>query len=144
METQITLNLPDEVYRKAEYFAKLTNRNIADVLTQAIALSLSPIFSHPATVKNLENSSIASLSDAKIIALTELQMEPEEYQRLSELLHLLYNQQTGIFTNTQYSELLFLMEIYQGNLLLKAQALREAVGRGLREPLEVCSLNRAC
>ena len=144
METQITLNLPDEVYQKAEYFAKLTNRNIADILTQAIALSLSPIFSHLATAKNLENSSIASLSDAKIIALTELQMEPEEYQRLSELLHLLYNQHTGIFTNNEHSELLFLMQIYQGNLLLKAQALREAVGRGLQEPLEVCSLNRAC
>ncbi len=133
METQITLNLPDEIYQKAEHFAKLTNRNVADVLTQAIALSLIPISPHPIPVKNLENSSINYLSDAEIIALTELQMEPEQDQRLSELL---YNQQAGTLTNTEHSELLVLMQIYQENLLLKAQALREAVGRGLREPLE--------
>ncbi len=128
METQITLNLPDEIYQKAEHFAKLTNRNVADVLTQAIALYLTPVSPHP-----VEKSSISSLSDEEIIALTELQMEPEQDQRLSELL---YNQQAGTLTNTEHSELLVLMQIYQENLLLKAQALREAVGRGLREPLE--------
>ncbi len=133
MDTKIILNLPDEVYKKAEYFAKLTNRNIADVLTQAIALSLIPVSSHPIPIKNLENSSITSLSDEEIIAFTELQMEPEQDQRLSELL---YNQQAGTLTNSEHLELLVLMQIYQENLLLKAQALREAVGRGLREPLE--------
>ena len=43
MTTQITLNLSDEVYKRAQHFAQLTNRNVADVLAQAIALSLSPI-----------------------------------------------------------------------------------------------------
>ncbi|MDJ0736020.1 MAG: hypothetical protein QNJ47_18485 [Nostocaceae cyanobacterium] len=133
METQITLNLPDEVYKKAEYFAKLTNRNIADVLTQAIALSLIPVSPHSIPLKSLENSSIRSLSDEEIIALIELQMEPEQDQRLRELL---YNQQAGTLTTAEHSELLVLMQIYQENLLLKAQALREAVRRGLREPLE--------
>ncbi|MGH8000321.1 MAG: hypothetical protein ACREPR_13050 [Brasilonema sp.] len=41
MTTQITLNLPDEIHKKAEHFAQLTNRNVTDVLTQVIALSLS-------------------------------------------------------------------------------------------------------
>jgi len=43
MTTQITLNLSDEIYKKAEYFAQLTNRNVADVLAQVIALSFSPL-----------------------------------------------------------------------------------------------------
>lgn len=138
MNTQITLNLPDEIYKKAEHFAQLTNRNIADVLTQVIALSLSPIASQSTSAESLENVSVASLSvtslsDEEVIALTESQMEPEQDQRLSELL---YNQQAGILTNAEHSELVSLMQVYQEKLLLKAQALREAVGRGLREPLD--------
>jgi predicted DNA-binding protein len=133
MTTQITLNLPDEIYQKAKHFAQLTNRNIADVLTQVITLSLSPISSQSVPINNLEVTSIASLPDEEVIALTDLQMEPEQDQRLSELL---YNQQAGTLTNTEHSELVALMQVYQEKLLLKAQALREAVQRGLREPID--------
>lgn len=138
MSTQITLNLPDEIYKKAEYFAQLTNRNIADVLTQVIALSLSPIASQSTSAESLENTSVASLSvtslsDEEVIALTESQMEPEQDQRLSELL---YNQQAGTLVNAEHSELVSLMQVYQEKLLLKAQGLGEAVRRGLREPLD--------
>ena len=138
MNTHIILNLPDEIYKKAEYFAQITNRNIVDVLTQAIVLSLSPIASQYTGAESLENTFVASqevtsLSDEEVIALTELQMEPEQDQRLSELL---YNQQSGMLINVEHSELVSLMQVYQEKLLLKAQALREAVGRGLREPLD--------
>lgn len=133
MATQITLDLPDEVYKKAEHFAQLTNRNVADILTQVITLSLSPISSQSAPNDKLEIASFASLPDEEVIALTELQMESEQDQRLSELL---YNQQAGTLANTDHSELLALMQVYQEKLLLKAQALREAVQRGLREPLD--------
>lgn len=132
MDTQITLNLPSSVYDKAKHFAQLTNRDIADVLTQAITLSLLPITSKEAPA-NLENLSINSLPDEKVIALTELQMAPSQDQRLSELL---YNQQAGTLKDTEHSELLALMQVYQENLLIKANALREAVVRGLREPLD--------
>ncbi len=130
MTTQIILNLPDEIYRKAEHFAQLTNRNIADILTQMIALSRSPVVSQSTSAQSFDNFSITSSSDEEVINLTELQMEPEQDQRLSELL---YNQQAGILTSTEHSELLVLMQIYQEKLLLKATALREAVQRGLRE-----------
>ena len=138
MNTQIILNLPDELYKKAEHFAQLTNRNIADVLTQVIALSLSPIAFEYAGAESLENISSASqgvtcLSDEEVIKLTELQMEPEQDKRLSELL---YNQQSRTLINAEQFELMSLMQVYQEKLLLKAQALREAVGRGLREPLD--------
>lgn len=133
MATQITINLPDEVYKKAEHFAQLTNRNVTDVLTQVITLSLSPVSSQSALTNSLEIPSFSSLPDEEVIALTELQMEPEQDQRLSELL---YNQKTGTLTNAEHSELWALMQVYQEKLLLKAQALREAVQRGLREPLD--------
>jgi predicted transcriptional regulator len=133
MTTQIILNLPDEVYKKAEHFAQLTNRAVVDILTQAIALSLSPVSPQSTPIDSKETLCFSSLPDEEVIALTELQMQPEQDQRLSELL---YNQQAGTLANTEHSELLALMQVYQEKLLLKAQALREAVQRGLREPLD--------
>ncbi|BAY47857.1 hypothetical protein SAMD00079811_54760 [Scytonema sp. HK-05] len=133
MTTQIILNLPDEVYKKAEHFAQLTNRAVVDILTQAIALSLSPVSPQSTPIDSKETPSFSSLPDEEIIALTKLQMQPEQDQRLSELL---YNQQAGTLANTEHFELLALMQVYQEKLLLKAQALREAVQRGLREPLD--------
>jgi hypothetical protein len=56
-----------------------------------------------------------------------------EDRRLSELLH---RQQAGILTEAERPELTSLMELYQTQLLRKAQALREAVRRGLRPPLQ--------
>lgn len=133
MTTQIILTLPDEVYKKAEHFAQLTSRDVADVLTQAIALSLSTIEPQPAPTDSRKSISVASLSDEEVIALTELQMEPDQDQRLSKLL---YDQQAGILTDAEHPQLWALMQVYQEKLLLKAQALREAVQRGLREPLD--------
>jgi hypothetical protein len=90
------------------------------------------------STEGLENYSVTplfvtSLSDKEVLALTELQMEPEQDQRLSELL---YNQQAGTLVNADHSELVSLIQVYQEKLLLKAQALHEAVERGLRKPLE--------
>lgn len=132
MTTQITLTLSDDIYQKAEYFAKLTNCNVADVLAQVIAISFSPFTPNTVSTETQERVSVATLSNQEVIALTELQMEPEQDQRLSELL---YNQQAGTLTDTERSQLWALMQVYQEKLLLKAQALREAVQRGLREPL---------
>ncbi len=56
-----------------------------------------------------------------------------EDRQLSELLH---RQQAGILTEAERPELAALMELYQSQLLRKAQALREAVRRGLRPPLQ--------
>ena len=60
-------------------------------------------------------------------------MEPAQDRRLTVLLD---RQQTGEFTEAERPESLALMQVYQEGLLRKAQALREAVQRGLREPLE--------
>lgn len=76
---------------------------------------------------------INSLPDEKVIALTQLQMAPYQDQRLSKLL---YNQQAGTLKDIEHLELLALMQVYQENLLIKANALREAVVRGLRKPLD--------
>ena len=81
---------------------------------------------------NLNLLTLSTLNDREVIALTELQMEPTQDQRLSQLLQ---TQQERAMTTAEQSELEMLMEIYQAGLLRKSQALNESVKRGLRQPL---------
>jgi hypothetical protein len=127
MSTQITITLTDDVYQKADQFARLANRDLASVLADTIQSSI-PNISAAATI--LEPVSL--LSDADVLAHTELQMEPSADIRLSELLD---RQQAGILTDRERSELQLLMQTYQEGLLRKATALSEAVKRKLIKPL---------
>jgi hypothetical protein len=76
---------------------------------------------------------VTSLSDEEVLALTELQMVPEQDRRLSALLQ---KQQEEALSAPERAELFALMQVYQEGILRQAQALREAVWRGLRAPLE--------
>ncbi len=132
MNKTITLNLPEDVYNRANSIAQLISRDLTDVLIEAISLSLSPTSPFNKSDNN-STYSIQSLSDSEVIALSELQMESEQDSRLSQLL---LKQQADTLSETERPELWTLMQIYQTLLVKKAVALAEAVSRGLREPLE--------
>ena len=123
MSTQITITLPDEVFQRAELFARLANRDVASVLVDTILYSIPPVSSEIATLEP-----ISALSDEQVIGLTELQMPSEQDTRLSQLLN---KQQAGTLIESEFLELQTLMQIYQEGLLRKATALSEAVKRGL-------------
>ncbi|MEH2145378.1 hypothetical protein [Nostoc sp.] len=127
MSTQIIITLPDEIYQRAERFARLANRDVASILVDTIQLSIPPV---SGDISDLETVSV--LSDEQVLVLTELQMESEQDARLSEMLD---RQQSGTLTEGDRSELQTLMQVYQEGLLRKATALNEAVKRGLIEPL---------
>lgn len=131
MSTEITLKLADATYERAAHLARLTGRPIADVLAEAIDISLQPLGAHGAV--GTQVTSVAELSDSEVLAAADAQMEPVQAQRLSELLE---RQQAGILTQDEHLELQALLQLDQDGLLRKAQALHEAVRRGLREPLE--------
>ncbi|MEA5554229.1 hypothetical protein VB713_25155 [Anabaena cylindrica UHCC 0172] len=125
MSNQITITLPDDVYQKAEHFARLANRDLASVLVDTIQFSIPPVSLEAATCEP-----VSSLSDQQVLALTKLQIKSEEDSLLSKFLD---RQQAGILTESEHSELQTLMQIYQEGLLRKATALSEAVKRGLKE-----------
>lgn len=127
MSTQVRITLHDEVYRRAKRLAQMSNRNIEDILTQAIEFSLSPV---GAATDNYKP--VSKLSDGEVLELSEMQTEAKQDRRFSRLLD---KQQAGKLSKSEESELLARMQNYQEKLLRKAQALREAVRRGLREPL---------
>jgi hypothetical protein len=127
MSTKVTVTLPDDVYYQAEQFAQMTNVKVADVLKDAIELSLLPVSPKLSTAEP-----ISEMSDEEVLKLTKLQMKSAEDRRLSSLVD---RRQKGKLTEAERVELLTLMQAYQSGLLRKAQALSEAVRRGLLEPM---------
>jgi hypothetical protein len=128
MSTKVVVTLPDDVYRRVERLAHLASRDVADVVADTLALSLLPV-GLPAEPVRV----VTELPDEDLLELVDLQMPPAQDQKFSRLLQ---KQQEGQLSDIERSELLSLMQLYQDGLLRKAQALREAVRRGLREPLE--------
>jgi hypothetical protein len=124
----ITINISDDVYHRAKHFASLANRDLSSVIADTLAQSF------PATDLQVgQITPVANLSDAQVMALTQLAMEPLQDARLSLLLD---KQQSASFIGDESKELEELMQIYREGLLRKATALAEAVKRGLMEPLD--------
>ena len=122
MTAQITLNLPDEVYHQAELLALQRHRTVSEILVETLEIFLLP------TAKP-----VSALSDSEVITQTQLRLQPFQEQRLSELLD---RQQSGTIASVELDELQALIRIYETRLLRQAQALNEAVRRGLIEPLK--------
>jgi hypothetical protein len=121
---QVTLNVPEPIYRDAEAIAQQTGREIADVLTDTLGFIW--------TREDEVSAAVQSLSDPDVLKLADSTMSSEQDTRFSELLSL---QQESALSPTEATELQTLLNAYQTGLLRKAQAIREAVRRGLREPL---------
>ncbi len=127
MSAQVTVTLPDDTYRRAAYLARLTGRDIADILAETIDRSLYPLGAQHPT-----DRPVTHLSDEDVQAVADGLMDATHERQLSELLT---KQQGGRMTDEDRTDLLALMQMYQDGLLRKAQALHEAVRRGLRPPL---------
>ncbi len=128
MNTQVTLTLPDELYEHAKRWAAITQRDLSEMLTDALAIVLTPVHTAP----QLERL-VSSLSDEDVLALSKAQMRPAQGRRLSELLE---KQREGVLTDNERRELLALMQVYDQLWIRQSEALAEAVRRGLRKPLE--------
>ena len=102
---------------------------VDDFLAQAVAATVNPLGVGAA----VSRSDLTAWDDAEILKAADVQCPPEHDLRLSELL---LRQQANQLANGDRAELQALMQVYQSELLLKACALREAVRRGLREPLD--------
>jgi hypothetical protein len=128
MSTEIILTLPDDVLRRAQLLAQRSRRPVGEVLTEALELSFNPM-----ATRAVREEPMANWSDAQVLAATDAHLSESDDARLGELLD---RQQACLLTPAERVETAGLMEQYQKGLLSKAQALREAVRRGLREPLQ--------
>ncbi|MBS1807992.1 MAG: hypothetical protein JST84_07355 [Acidobacteria bacterium] len=119
MSELVTLNLPDQVVRVAATIANRKRQALEEVLVEMLTTTAA-------------ETPIESLPDDEVLALSEMMMPKEQSDRLSELLA---QQRENQLDGEDRKQLSQLMWFYEKGLLRKSQALREAVERGLREPL---------
>lgn len=117
---QITLQVPERVVRNASYVAAQSQRRVEDVLSDWLERVITEL-------------PVEALPDQEVLALTELQLTPEQQTTLSELLA---QNREGALNTEGKRQLEEMMRVYEHGLLRKAQALRVAVQRGLRPPLQ--------
>lgn len=127
MSTQVILNLPDRVYDQAARLAELMNQDVPRVLAETIESVLSPL---GASASGLPP--VGQLPDEEVLAVADLRMNEAQGRELGRLLE---RQQAGKLREAERNELSALMQVYHECLVRKAQALGEAVRRGLREPV---------
>ncbi len=119
MSEIVTLELPEKVTLRAKEMAARTRRRVEDVLVEWL--------DRAATEPPVE-----SLPDDQVLALCDLQMDGEPQEELSDLLA---RNREGQLNATERGRLEELMLVYRRGLVRKAQALKVAVERGLRPPL---------
>lgn len=120
MGEQITIQVSDRVLRQAANVATQSHRRIEEVLADWLESVMTEMPGE-------------ALSDEEVLELTELQLTMEQQAALSELLARNREDTLDAEGRRQLDEL---MRVYEHGLLRKAQALRVAVQRGLREPLQ--------
>lgn len=118
---EITLNLPENVYRNVSTVAKKSKREVADLIVDVVEEKYS---------SQTPERTLAEYSDEEVLALANLQMPEKQSAQHSELL---YKNQAGTLTPEEKRELDFFQQIYGVALAQKTNAIFEAVERKLIE-----------
>jgi hypothetical protein len=119
MSEIVTLKLPGALVEQAKEIASLTHRRLEGVLLEWLD-------------RGAAEMPIESLPDDQVLALCDLQLQPEQQEALSDLL---FRNREEQLDNAETHRLNELMQVYRQGLVHKAKALKVAVERGLRSPL---------
>ncbi len=122
MNNEITLTLPEKLYRSAERLASGSKRPLPHTLTEVLAEAL--------LAGEEPEQDMALMSDDEVLAMAELEMTAVQSNRLSTLLD---KQREGELISDERPELWALMRIYERALLQRSEALVETAKRGLRQ-----------
>lgn len=119
MSETVTLELPEDLTRQARAVADRTHRRMEDVLVEWLGQAAIDV-------------PVSLLPDDRVLALCDLQMDNVQQRELSDLLA---QQREGTLDQAGRVRLDTLLAIYRHGMVRKAQALHEAVARGLRPPV---------
>lgn len=127
MSEQITVTLPDHLYKRVQRLAELLGHHLSPVINESLGMALPPLASE------LQDDPIETLSDEQILSLAESMMSELNSVRMS---YLATKQKNVTLNESELAELQMLIELYDVGQLRKAHALAEAVKRGILSPLE--------
>jgi hypothetical protein len=125
MTEQVILNLPDRLAKQVHEVAELTQRKPEDVLIEW----LDSYACANGDGGSLDEIAIGDLSDEQILQLCDLQMSEPEQTQMSLLLE---KQREGILQQGELEQLEGLLQVYRRGMVRKAEALKIAMGKGLR------------
>ncbi len=116
---EITLNLPENIYRNVSTIAKKSKRKVNDLIVDVVEEKYS---------NQAEERPLINLSDDEVLALANLQIPEKQSARHSELL---YKNQAGTLDAEEKQELDFFQQVYGAALARKTEGIYEAVERKL-------------
>jgi len=119
MNQQITIEVSEQVWRRANVLAEQNRRKPENVLEEWLE-------------ETVAETRTEDLTDEEILALTENKFDDEQQNNFSLLLE---RSREGTLNDERKRELDEMMRIYENGLLRKSKALRVAVERGLIAPL---------
>lgn len=120
MHELIAIPVSERVVRQARHTAIQSQKQIEEILADWLE-------------RTIVEMPVETLSDEEILQLCDLQLTAQQQNALSDLLA---KNSEGALQARERFDLDELMRVYEQGLLRKAQALKEAVQRGLREPLQ--------
>lgn len=118
---EVTLNLPDNVYRNFSKLAERKKRRLEDVITDKLQDDVS------SEMLDYEES-LSNWTDEAVIALANLKLPKEQEKRMNELSELRQRGEASVVENNEFE---MYLEIYNNANLRKAYGIAEAVRRGL-------------
>jgi hypothetical protein len=119
MSETVTLQIPDELARRARALAAATHRRFEDAVVDWLR-------------RAVEEPAVESLPDDSLLALCDATLSAGDQEALTALLT---GHREGSLSVEETAQLDELMAGYRQGLILKARALKEAVARGLRPPV---------
>ncbi len=119
MNQEVTLKVSDRLLQQAALAATRKKHRIEEVLSDWLEGLFQEKFAD-------------EMPDEEVLALTQIQIPPEEQEKLSDLL---FRNREMRLSKKEKLELDFMIEISERNMFRKSEALRIAVERGLVKPL---------
>ncbi len=115
---QVTLALPEAVYRQAEQTAAAVQLPVETVMVEALSATLPPINDLTEKIAT-EVAEFAGLKDDMLLAIADEMLSPTQQQQLTQLLN---QNSEGTLTEKEQAMLEKLMDEYWRVTLRKAQA----------------------
>jgi hypothetical protein len=118
MSNKVTIELPDDLARRARAMAAASRRRLEEAVVEWVRRAVA-------------EPEVKALPDDELRQLCDSTLEPEDQQELSDRLD---DAREGRLDEAGRTRLDELMARYRRGLVLKARAWEEAVARGLRRP----------
>jgi hypothetical protein len=125
MSEQITITLPDRIAKRINEWAAFSQQDVTEMVATAIDVGLPEL-------SGAQMTPVTDLEDSALLQLTKVKLDETAGTRLDNLL---VKQREGELNDAERKELLSLMQHYHELWVRQAQALSEAVRRGIQPPL---------